>query len=209
VAGDDLAFAGFAPAPENGADQMGGNAVSRRAVFLDRDGVLNACLVRNGRPFPPKKVKEVVLLPGVAEAIRQLAEAGFLLVGASNQPDVSAGTLRRETVEAINHDLLARLPGIREILVCFEADDACPRRKPNPGMLLEAAEKYGIDLAASFMIGDRAKDIEAGRRAGCRTIFLDHGYAEKKPNPPADYTTGSMQEAAQWILEQRLSERTP
>jgi D-glycero-D-manno-heptose 1,7-bisphosphate phosphatase len=172
----------------------------RRAVFLDRDGVLNACLVRQGRPFPPKTVEEVVLLPGVLEALRHLAEAGFLLVGASNQPDISLGTLSRETVQAINRHLLARLPMIKEILVCEEADDACPRRKPNPGMLLEAEEKYAIDLTKSFMIGDRAKDIEAGRRAGCRTIFLDHGYVEKKPDPPADYTTRSLPDAAEWIL---------
>jgi D-glycero-D-manno-heptose 1,7-bisphosphate phosphatase len=181
----------------------------RRAVFLDRDGVLNACSVQNGRPFPPKKVEEVVLLPGAAEALQQLAEAGFLLVGASNQPDISSGTLSLETVEAINRHLLDRLPNVQEILVCGEADDGCPRRKPNPGMLLEAAEKYAIELPESFMIGDRAKDIEAGRRAGCRTIFLDHGYTEKKPNPPADYTTDCLLAAAQWILEKSLVERTP
>ncbi len=183
--------------------------MKRRAVFLDRDGVLNVCLVRNGRPFPPKKVEEVVLMPGVSQAVRQLDKAGFLLIGATNQPDISLGTLSKETVEAINEHLMDRLPEVKEIMVCGEADDACPRRKPNPGMLLEAAEKYAIDLAKSFMVGDRAKDIEAGRRAGCRTIFLDHGYAEKKPDPPADYTTNSLLSAAQWILEVCLIGGTP
>ena len=174
--------------------------MKRRAVFLDRDGVLNACVVRNGRPVAPRKVEEVVILPGVEESLRLLDEAGFLLVAASNQPDVTHGTLSRQTLAAINRLLLGRLPWLKEILVCIETDDACPRRKPNPGMLLEAAEKYAIDLAESFMVGDRAKDIEAGRRAGCRTIFLDHGYAEKKPDPPADYSTDSLLSASRWIL---------
>ncbi len=181
----------------------------RRAVFLDRDGVLNACLVRNGKPFPPKNVQEVVILPGVAEALRLLNEAGFLLVAASNQPDITHGILSQETLDAINRHLLDRLPWVKEVLVCGEADDACPRRKPNPGMLLEAAEKYAINLVESFMVGDRAKDIEAGRRAGCRTIFLDHSYAEKRPEPPADYSTSSLLSAAQWILESSLIERRP
>jgi D-glycero-D-manno-heptose 1,7-bisphosphate phosphatase len=170
----------------------------RQAVFLDRDGVLNACVVRNGRPVAPRKVEEVVILPGVEEALRLLHEAGFLLVAASNQPDVTHGTMSRQTLVAINRLLLGRLPWLKEILVCVETDDACPRRKPNPGMLLEAAEKYAVDLAGSFMVGDRAKDIEAGRRAGCRTVFLDHGYAEKKPT--ADYSTDSLLSAARWIL---------
>jgi D-glycero-D-manno-heptose 1,7-bisphosphate phosphatase len=183
--------------------------MTRRAVFLDRDGVLNACLVRNGRPFPPRNVQEVVILAGVAKALRLLDEAGLLLVAASNQPDVSQGTLSRETLAAINRHLLDRLPMVKEILVCVEADESCPRRKPNPGMLLEAAEKYAIDLAGSFMVGDRAKDIEAGRRAGCRTIFLDHGYDEKRPDPPADYSTNSLLAAAPWILESSLIVRKP
>lgn len=173
-----------------------------KAVFLDRDGVLIACVVRAGRPFPPLTMDEVEILPGVAEAVKQWSEVGFLLIGASNQPDVGRGTISREFVEAVNHHLLAKLPQIREIDACYDFDDASPRRKPNPGMLLEAARKYDIDLAESFMIGDRAKDVEAGRRAGCRTIFIDHDYQESRPEPPADFTTRSLLEAAQWILNE-------
>jgi D-glycero-D-manno-heptose 1,7-bisphosphate phosphatase len=145
-------------------------------------------------------MEEVEILPGVAEAIRQLSAAGFLLIGASNQPDVGRGTIPKDFVEAVNRHLLEKLPHIREIDACYDFDDASPRRKPNPGMLLDAARKHDINLAESFMVGDRAKDVEAGRRAGCRTIFIDHGYRETLPEPPADFTTPTLSGAAQWIL---------
>ncbi len=171
-----------------------------KAVFLDRDGVMIACRMRDGRPYPPLTMDEVEILPGVAEAIRQLSAAGFLLLGASNQPDVGRGTIPKEFVEAVNRHLLKELPQIREIDACYDFDDASPRRKPNPGMLLDAARKYDINLAQSFMVGDRAKDVEAGQRAGCRTIFIDHGYREAPPEPHADFTTDSLSGAARWIL---------
>ncbi len=180
-----------------------------RAVFLDRDGVLNRPLVRGGRPYPPGSLAELEILPGVLDALEQLREAGFLLVGATNQPDVGRGTARRDDVDAINASLLAALP-LAEIRVCYESSDACPRRKPNPGLLLEAAAAHAIDLAASFMIGDRWRDVEAGRRAGCRTVFLDRGYDEARPDPPADHNAADLPAAAAWILQRPRthSERT-
>ena len=113
--------------------------VSRRAVFLDRDGVLNRAVVRDGRPYPPATLEEFEILPGVAEAVRQLHDAGFLLIGATNQPDVARGTQRREVVEAMNARLMAAMP-ITEILVCYEDGDDCPRRKPNPGLLARGCQ---------------------------------------------------------------------
>jgi D-glycero-D-manno-heptose 1,7-bisphosphate phosphatase len=178
-------------------------SAARRAVFLDRDGVLNRVVVRAGKPFPPGGLEELEVLPGVGEALRRLGAAGFVLIGVTNQPDVARGTQRREVVEAINARLLETLP-LADLRVCYEDGDACPRRKPNPGMLLEAAEAFGIDLAGSFMVGDRWSDVEAGRRAGCRTVFLDGGYAERRPNPPADFTTHSLASAADWILAYTL-----
>ena len=172
-----------------------------RAVFLDRDGVLNRAVVRDGRPYPPATLEFFEILPGVPEAVRRLHDAGFLLIGATNQPDVARGTQRREVVEAMNAQLLAETR-ITAILVCYEDGEDCPRRKPNPGLLLEAAATYSIDLHASFMVGDRWRDIEAGRRAGCRTVFLDQSYAERRPDPPADYTTADLPAAADWILSQ-------
>jgi D-glycero-D-manno-heptose 1,7-bisphosphate phosphatase len=171
----------------------------QRAVFLDRDGVLIASVVRHGKPYAPTDMDQVEILPGVPAALARLAAAGFFLVGATNQPDVARGTLRREVVEAIHSRLLGVLP-LREIRVCYEADDACPCRKPNPGMLLDAAAQHGIDLPGSFMVGDRWRDVEAGRRAGCRTVFIRYDYGEPLPDPPADVTVTSLPEAAEWIL---------
>jgi D-glycero-D-manno-heptose 1,7-bisphosphate phosphatase len=173
----------------------------RRAVFVDRDGVLNRAVVRDGRPYPPTTLEALEILPGAALAVRRLCNAGFLVVGATNQPDVARGTQRREVVEAMNERLTAVMP-ITKILVCYEDGDDCPRRKPNPGLLLEAAQAYGIDLSRSFMVGDRWRDIEAGRRAGCRTVFLDLGYTERRPDPPADHTTKDLLAATDWILAQ-------
>jgi D-glycero-D-manno-heptose 1,7-bisphosphate phosphatase len=180
---------------------------AKRAVFLDRDGVLNRAVVRNGRPYPPATLANFEILPGVADAARGLHEAGFLLIGATNQPDVARGSQRREVVEAMNAVLLTELP-ITAILVCYEDDDNCSRRKPNPGLLLEAAETYGIDLTASFMIGDRWRDVEAGRRAGCRTVFIDLGYAERRPDPGPDYVAEDVSAAAAWILSQLREEHS-
>jgi D-glycero-D-manno-heptose 1,7-bisphosphate phosphatase len=174
---------------------------AKRAVFLDRDGVLNRAVIRGGRPYPPTSLDTFEILPGVPEAVRRLHEAGFLLIGATNQPDVARGTQRREVVDAMNSRLLAEMP-ISAILVCYEDGDDCARRKPNPGLLLEAAETFDIDLSASFMVGDRWRDIEAGRRAGCQTIFIDRGYFERRPDPQADYVAADLGEAAAWILSQ-------
>jgi D-glycero-D-manno-heptose 1,7-bisphosphate phosphatase len=178
----------------------------KRAVFVDRDGVLNRAVVRDGRPYPPSTLPELEILPGVIQAVNQLHNAGFLVIGATNQPDVARGTQRREVVEAMNAQLLAQMP-ITEILVCFEDGDDCPRRKPNPGMLLEAAEAHGLDLSASYMIGDRWRDVEAGRRAGCRTVFIDLGYAERRPDPPADHTARDLLAATVWILSRETVSR--
>lgn len=175
-----------------------------RAVFLDRDGVLNRATVRAGKPYPPGSADELEVLPGVADALGRLRAAGFLLVVATNQPDVGRGSLRREEAEAVNARLLAELPALAEVRVCYDGGDDSPRRKPNPGMILEAAEAHAVALADSFMVGDRWRDIEAGRRAGCRTVFLDLGYDERRPDPPAHHTAADLPAAADWILS-----RTP
>ena len=175
---------------------------SRRAVFLDRDGVINRPKVINARPYPPESPAEFRLLPGVKDACAQLKAAGYLLVVVTNQPDVGRGTLERDLVEAI-HDDMRRLLPVDLVKVCYHAGERygqpCDCRKPRPGMLLEAAAEAGIELAASFMVGDRWRDIECGLRAGCRTIFVDWGYDETLKHPP-DFRVRSLPEAAQLIL---------
>ena len=173
-----------------------------RAVFLDRDGVLNRAFVREGIPYPPASLDELELLPGVIEACDALHKAGFLLIVVTNQPDVARGTLRREVVEAINQGMSDQLP-LDDIRVCYHDDtDNCPRRKPKPGLLLEAVRDWEIDLSVSFLVGDRWKDIEAGRQAGCKTIFIDNRYSEEEPGCP-DHRVSSLIEAVKWILEEK------
>lgn len=174
----------------------------RRAVFLDRDGVLNRAIVRDGKPHSPSGLSELEVLPGVGDACAALRRAGFLLIVVTNQPNVARGIQRREVVEAINDALRAQIP-LDDIRVCYHDDsDGCACRKPRPGLLLRAAEDWGIDVANSFLVGDRWRDIEAGRRAGCTTIFIDYGYAEAQQSVP-DCHVGSLAEAADWILHRR------
>ena len=171
-----------------------------RAVFLDRDGVLNQVVLRAGRPYPPASLAELVLLPGVREACQALRAGGFQLVMVTNQPDVGRGTQTREAVDAINdrlrHDLA--LDGVQ---VCLHDDgDHCACRKPKPGMLTSAAQELGIDLSRSFLVGDRWRDIEAGQRAGVRTIWIDCQYQEQPPARPG-HTVQNLAQAADWILK--------
>jgi D-sedoheptulose 7-phosphate isomerase len=172
----------------------------RRAVFLDRDGVINRAFVREGKPFPPSTLQELEILPGVPEALHELKQHGYKLLVVTNQPDVARGKQSQQTIDAMHQALRARLP-LDDILVCYHTDqDKCDCRKPMPGMLLEAARKHNIDLAASFMVGDRWRDIEAGYNAGCKTILIDYGYSERPPDRGPDLRVASLREAADWII---------
>jgi len=169
------------------------------AVFLDRDGVLNAVSVENGVPRPPRSIDTFEILPGVEEACAALRRQGFCLVVVTNQPDIARGAQTLEAVELMNGELRQRLP-LDDILMCPHDDHHnCDCRKPKPGMLLAAARVHNIDLARSVMVGDRDKDVEAGRAAGCRTVFVDGGYG-RRPVPQADLTVASLREAVPWII---------
>lgn len=171
-----------------------------RAVFLDRDGVLNRSATHDGRPCAPASLDQFELLPGVIKAVAQLRQAGFRLIVVTNQPDVATGKLSREVLEQMHQKLREWLP-LDEIKSCCHTDqDHCACRKPKPGMLLEAAGRWSIDLSRSFMVGDRWRDVSAGKAAGCQTIFIDYGYAETLVDPP-DFTASSLWEAAQIILQ--------
>jgi D-glycero-D-manno-heptose 1,7-bisphosphate phosphatase len=178
----------------------GGDAVKNKAVFLDRDGVLNQAVVRNGKPYPPANAPELVLTPNAKEALQELKAQGFLLLVVTNQPDVAKGITTRAAVEEINRKLASELP-VDDVFVCYHKDgDGCDCRKPKPGMILDGARKHNVDLAESFMVGDRWRDVEAGQNAGCRTVFIDGGYEERQPARPADARVLSLKEAAKWIL---------
>jgi len=171
-----------------------------RAVFLDRDGVLNANMERDGRPVAPTSLSEFRLLPGVEDATRRLKAAGFLLVVVTNQPDVATGRTAIATVEAMHAELRRLLP-LDDIKACFHVDaDRCACRKPKPGLILEAAAQWNIDLPASFMVGDRWSDVQAGRAAGCYTVKIERGYSNERPSRP-DAVVGSLAAAVRHILK--------
>lgn len=174
----------------------------RQAVFLDRDGVLNRSIVVNGKPYPPANLAAMEILPTVPDALAALSDAGFLLIVITNQPDVARGITSKDTVEEINNHLADCLP-IDEFRTCFHLDEhQCDCRKPSPGSLLAAATQHHIDLERSYMIGDRWRDIEAGQRAGCKTIFIDYGYDEKQPTS-MNFSVQTLMEAAQIILGEK------
>ena len=175
-----------------------------RAVFLDRDGVINRPVVRDGLPYPPNTVEEFNIYDDVPAGCARLKAAGFLLVVATNQPDVGRGTQSRETVEAIHAAMRAALPEIDRVEVSYDPGGSsgspdAPRRKPRPGMLLDAADALRISLPESYMVGDRWRDIDCGHAAGCTTIFIDRGYQETLRQPPT-FTVGSFAEAVEVIL---------
>jgi D-glycero-D-manno-heptose 1,7-bisphosphate phosphatase len=157
---------------------------NRAAVFLDRDGVLNEAIVRDGRPLPPAAISEVAIRDGVGEACRRLSDAGLVLIVVTNQPDIARRTTTWETVNAINGHLTDLL-GLDAVYVCAHDDaDACGCRKPAPGLLLAAAARFGVDLASSMTVGDRWRDIEAGKRAGTTTVWVRSDYGEPAPAAP-------------------------
>jgi len=173
----------------------------RPAVFLDRDGVLNEAFVRDGVPTPPQSLEEFRVLPGVAEACADLRRAGFILVVVTNQPDIARGTQTRAEVDRMHQRLRGLVP-LDEVCVCPHDDpDACACRKPQPGMLLDAAERLDLDLTRSASIGDRWRDIEAARRAGVKAIYVECRYDEPAPLG-AHVAVANLPEAAAWILQQ-------
>jgi D-glycero-D-manno-heptose 1,7-bisphosphate phosphatase len=176
------------------------------AVFLDRDGVLNEAIVRDGKPYPPRDLGELVITLGARAALDELKREGFLLIVVTNQPDIARRKAKRADVDRINAQLCATLP-LDAVEVCEHDDqEHCDCRKPKPGMILIAREKFGVDLAGSFVVGDRWRDIEAGRRAGCRTILIGDGYGETFPCVPT-IKLASLPAAVRWIIQQSRQER--
>lgn len=178
------------------------NSGCRRAVFLDRDGVINESVIRDGRPYPPATVGETVVANLAEACLSRLKQCGFLLVVVTNQPDVRRGTARREDVEDIHKFLAAKLP-LDDFFVCYHDDgDDCLCRKPRPGLLLEAAAKHNVDFAQSYFIGDRWRDIDAGSAVGCRTVLIDHRYNEREPRAKPDLCVQSLPQAVDCILKE-------
>jgi D-glycero-D-manno-heptose 1,7-bisphosphate phosphatase len=169
------------------------------AAFLDRDGTLNSPVVVDGLPYPPARVEELELLPRAAEACAQLSAAGIRLICITNQPDIARGSQDPALVATLNGRMQEML-GLDEVVTCPHDDaDRCACRKPKPGMILDAARRWDVDLSRSVTVGDRWRDVEAGRSAGTRTVFIDRGYAEPTPEQP-DLIVADLEEAVPWII---------
>jgi len=176
----------------------------RRAVFLDRDGVIVIPEFKQGRSFAPKRLEDFRFYPQAAVSLQRLKEVGFILAVVTNQPDVGNGLMPRSEVDAM-HEIMTRELPLDAVKTCFHGQaQHCDCRKPKPGMLLEAARELGINLKKSFMVGDRKSDVDAGRAAGCATVFIDLGYALPAPEHP-DYVAHSIAEAADFIIETTLT----
>jgi D-glycero-D-manno-heptose 1,7-bisphosphate phosphatase len=166
----------------------------RAAVFLDRDGVLNAGVrdPESGLFESPLKLADVRLLPGVAAAQRRLADAAYVLVCVSNQPVAAKGKISLEELLALHERVLALLAQEGVVLeasrlcphhpdgVVDELSGPCDCRKPAAGMLLDAARAQGLDLEASWMLGDTDSDVQAGQTAGCRTVLIEYPLSAHK-----------------------------
>ena len=156
---------------------------------------------------PPRSLEELEILPRVAEAIDTLKEAGYLVIVVTNQPDVATGKQERSVVESMHEKLCAEL-AIDEVRVCYHVDaDNCDCRKPKPGMLQSAAADWGIALEQSFMVGDRWRDIDAGKAAGCKTVFIDCDYTERRPEEP-HAVVSSLADASKIIFAESRRLRT-
>lgn len=177
-------------------------------MFVDRDGVLNHSDVRGGKPYAPRSLKDFRLLPGTAKSVSELKAAGFVVVVVTNQPDVGLGHLARDVLAAMHKRLQQRIQ-VDAIYACLHRqDEGCSCRKPRPGLILQAASEWKIDVQASFMVGDRWSDVAAGQAAGAFTIFIDRGYSETLTVPPR-HTVGSLPEAARYILGRPAKGKNP
>ena len=177
----------------------------KKAVFLDRDGVINRALVKDGLPESPKSLNELEILPGVKESILRLKKLNFICLVVTNQPDVSRGKIIKDNVIEMNNFLKNEI-AFDDIFVCYHDDkDNCNCRKPKSGLLLQASKKWNVDFKKSFIIGDRWRDIQAGEKVGCKTIFLEYNYKDIKPKNP-DFITDSLPSAIH-IIEKFVYEK--
>ena len=171
----------------------------KKAVFLDRDGVINKAFVKKGLPTSPNSLDELEILPGVKESITRLKKLNFICLVVTNQPDVPRGKISKSNVIKMNNFLKKEIE-FDDIFVCYHDDkDNCNCRKPKPGLLLQASKKWNVDFKKSFMIGDRWREIDAGKNLGCKTIFLDYNYKDIKPKNH-DFVTDTLLNAT-YIIE--------
>ena len=169
-----------------------------RAVFLDRDGVVNKVVFRDNRPGSARSLEEFVFNDGIRQATRKLKDYGFRIIVVSNQPDLARGEIKKGILDIMTQKMRWEIP-IDDVFICPHDDiHQCSCRKPKPGMLFEAASRWKVDLSSSFLIGDTWKDIEAGKAAGCKVILLDAPYNQ---DVQCDFRAKSLSEAVNLIIK--------
>ena len=174
----------------------------RRALFLDRDGVLDH-LVEYEEWEAPRVLADLQVIDGVTDPLRRFAEAGWLLFIVTNQPNVAKGKALPGGVQAINDEVVRRLEvPITRSYICFhEAEDRCECRKPSPYFLREAAREFGVDLGQSWMVGDQDSDLLCGRNAGCKVALIEHvGSAHKRGKVEPDLRVADLEELANALI---------
>lgn len=175
----------------------------KQAIFLDRDGVINSTIIKEGKPFSPRKFEDFKLVDGVKDILERFKAREWLNIIVTNQPDIARGLMKKEELQKMHNLIRENLP-VDDIFICPHDDaDNCNCRKPKPGMLLEAAKKWDIDLNESFMIGDSWKDIEAGRNAGCTTLLIDSPYNKQIDS---DLRANELSALSEMILNSRKKE---
>ena len=178
--------------------------MTRAAVFLDRDGVLNNTVVRDGVSHPPADAESMIVTSRAADAVARLKAGGYLCICVTNQPDIARGTRTLDNVLAMN-EKIRRLVPLDDLYYCpHDGKDACLCRKPKPGMLVAAAEKWGVSLPSSWMIGDRSTDVLAGKAAGCKTILVSSSFPKKEiisPQTKPDAIVTTLWDAVEHILD--------
>ena len=169
-----------------------------KAVFLDRDGVLTIPKIKNGKSYAPTKVKDFKIYKNTNKQIAKLKKLGFKTLVVTNQPDVNRGIISKKILNKM-HTYLKKKIKINKVFTCpHKPEELCKCRKPSPNMILKAAVLYNINLKKSFMIGDRKIDILSGKKAGCKTIFIDKNYKEKKPTTQ-NFTAANLKLAVKYI----------
>ena len=172
----------------------------KRAIFLDRDGVINVPLIREGKSYAPRNLNDFKFYPETFDTLQRLKTLDCLLIVVTNQPDIANGLVDKQVVEKMHEMIIQELP-IDHIETCPHSQkDNCECRKPKPGMLIRSALKFNINLSQSIMIGDRRSDIEAGQGAGCKSIFIDRDYHEQRQDNPF-LTVKSLEEAASFLVK--------
>jgi len=162
-----------------------------KAIFLDRDGIVNKAIVEKGLPYSPTRLGDIFLTDGIKDLIKKWHDEEYIVIVVTNQPDVANHIITKNKVDKINN-YLKSIALFDDIFTCYHnGKDDCDCKKPKTGLFLQAKEKYDIDFSQSYVIGDRWKDIEAGKNIGCKTIFVDYHYDEERPNKP-DYTAKSV-----------------